>query len=419
MALQGLLALIILPLLAWCLSENRRQKPLRLVAVALALQVGLAFLLLKAPPFQAVFVGLNHLVLGLQQATETGASVVFGYLAGGDLPFTESYPGAAFILAFRALPIILVISALSALLFYWGVLPGIVRGLAKLIAKPMGLSGAASLGAAANVFVGMVEAPLLVRPYIERISRADLFLLMTTGMATIAGTMMVVYAGFLEGLVNNPLGHIITASLISVPAAVMIARLLVPQAGPSGDEAATDLSADAQTAHGAMDAITMGTLQGIKLLASVVALIIVMVALVSLVNQILDWLPDLAGAPLTLERLLGWIMAPVVWMMGIPWAEAKTAGALMGVKTVLNEFIAYLQLSQLPPEALSDKSTLIMAYALNGFANLGSLGIMIGGLAAMAPNRRGEIAALGFKSVLAGTLATMMTGSVVGLIYGF
>jgi len=411
--LQSLSGLILLTTLAWLLGE-RRSPNLRLILAGLGLQVILALLLLKLPLFKELFLGLNHVILGLQTATEAGTSFVFGYLGGGELPFTESNPGSSFILAFKALPLILVMSALSALLFYWRVLPLVVRGFSWLLQRSLNIGGALGLGAAANVFVGMVEAPLLVRPYLARMSRSELFSLMTLGMATIAGTVMVLYAAILGPVLPDAMGHILTASIISAPAAIMVAQLMVPN---DNDATAGELVAPSP-AHNSMDAITTGTVDGLRLLAHVVAMLVVLVALVSLVNQLLGLLPEVACAALSLDRLLGWLMAPVVWTLGIPWAEATTAGALMGTKTVLNEFLAYLQMSQLPADALSERSRLIMTYALCGFANFGSLGIMLGGMGAMVPERRREIVGLGMKSLVAGTLATCLTGAVVGLVIG-
>jgi len=411
--LQSLSGLILLTTLAWLLGE-RRSPNLRLILAGLGLQVILALLLLKLPLFKELFLGLNHVILGLQTATEAGTSFVFGYLGGGELPFAESNPGSSFILAFKALPLILVMSALSALLFYWRVLPLVVRGFSWLLQRSLNIGGALGLGAAANVFVGMVEAPLLVRPYLARMSRSELFSLMTLGMATIAGTVMVLYAAILGPVLPDAMGHILTASIISAPAAIMVAQLMVPN---DNDATAGELVAPSP-AHSSMDAITTGTVDGLRLLAHVVAMLVVLVALVSLVNQLLGLLPEVAGAALSLDRLLGWLMAPVVWTLGIPWAEATTAGALMGTKTVLNEFLAYLQMSQLPADALSERSRLIMTYALCGFANFGSLGIMLGGMGAMVPERRREIVGLGMKSLVAGTLATCLTGAVVGLVIG-
>jgi CNT family concentrative nucleoside transporter len=411
--LQAALGIGVLLALAWVLSEDRRAVRPRLVLAGLGVQLLLALLLLKLPLVKGLFLALNDAVIALQQATEAGTSFVFGYLGGGALPFVATYPENAFVLAFRALPLILVISALSALLFHWRVLPLVVRGFAWVLRRTLGVGGPLGLGAAANVFVGMTEAPLLIRPYLNAMPRSALFALMTCGMATVAGTVMVLYASILAPVIPDALGHILTASLISAPAALMIAGVLVPPAADEADREGAKL--DARYA-GAMDAITRGTLDAIPLYLNILAMLVVLVALVTLANQVLGLLPAVAGEPLTLQRFLGWIMAPLVWLIGIPWAEAQTAGALMGVKTVLNELIAYLELASLPEESLSERSRLVLIYALCGFANFGSLGIMIGGLGAMAPERRGEIVALGMKSILAGTLATLMTGAVVAIL---
>lgn len=409
--LQPLLGLAVIVALAWALSEDRRAVRPRLVLAGLGLQIALALVLLKLPPAKAFFMALNDAVLGLEQATREGTALVFGYLGGGPLPFDATHPEHSFVLAFQALPLLLVISALSALLFHWRVLPPIVRGFAWVLRRTLGTGGPLGLAAAANVFIGMTEAPLLIRPYLFSLSRSALFGVMTCGMATVAGTVMVLYAGILDSVIPDAMGHILTASLISAPAALLIAGILVPEPGPVED-IPTPIPSQAR---GAMDAITRGTLDAIPLWLNILWMLVVMVALVGIVNQILGLLPDLAGAPLSAQRLLGWIMAPVVWLIGIPWSEATTAGALMGVKTVLNELVAYLELARLPDGALSERSRLIMTYALCGFANFGSLGILIGGMGAMAPERRDEIVELGMKSIVAGTLATLMTGAVLAL----
>jgi len=410
--LHGTLGLAVLIGSAWIMSENRRGLSPRLVLAGVALQILLAALLLGVAPVKGLFLALNDLVLNLQEATQAGTGFVFGYLGGSDPPFETRYPHNGFILAFRALPLLLVISALSALLFYWRILPALVKGFAWVLRKVLGLGGPLGLGAAANVFVGMTEAPLLIRPYLKDMSRSALFALMTCGMATVAGTVMVLYASILGGVIEDALGQILTASLISAPAALMIATILIPQeTGASADEPVTM----PRQYSNAMDAVTRGTLDAIPLFLNIIAMLIVFVALVTIANQLLGLLPAVTGEPLTLQRLLGWVMAPVVWLIGIPWAEAQTAGALMGIKTILNELLAYIELASLPEGALSERSRLIMTYALCGFANFGSLGIMIGGLGAMAPERRGEIVALGMKSILAGTMATLMTGAVVGM----
>ncbi|UTW51991.1 nucleoside:proton symporter [bacterium SCSIO 12827] len=390
----------------------KRAFPLRIVLGGLALQAAIALVLLNFPPAKALFLAANRAVLALHDATLDGTKVVFGYVGGGALPFTESFPGASFILAFQALPLVLVISALSALLFYWRILPAVVRGFAWALNRTLGLSGAAGVATAANVFVGMVEAPLLIRPYLKRLAPADLFLVMTAGMATIAGTVLVLYATILKDVLPDPAGHLLTASLMNASAAVVIARLMMPAPEGAADTAPLDPSPD----HGAMEAITRGTGEGVQLLINITAMIIVLVALVSLVNLALGLIPDVGAAPLTLQRLLGWVMAPVVWLMGVPWAEAPQAGSLMGIKTVLNEFLAYLEMARIGPEVLSDRTRMIMAYALSGFANFGSLGIMIGGLVAMAPERRAEIVRLAPMTMVSGTLSTCLTGAMAGIL---
>jgi CNT family concentrative nucleoside transporter len=412
LSLQSLFGILTFVVLAWLLSERRTAIPWRIVIGGLLLQFVLAGLLLWLPVFKQFFLALNNALLSLERATEAGTSFVFGYLGGATLPFEESSPGASFVLAFRALPLILVISALSALLFHWRILPWVVRGFSHLLQRVMGVGGALGLGTGANIFVGMVEAPLFIRPYLKDMTRSELFALMTTGMATIAGTVMVLYASILAETIPDAMGHILTASLLSAPAALVVALIMIP---PTGHTQGSQL-APAQPASSSMDAVTQGTLQGVQLLMNVVAMLLVFVALVSLTNIVLGLLPAVGGEAITLQRLLGYIMAPIAWLLGIPWAEATVAGSLLGTKTILNELLAYLDLAQLPEGSLSARSQLILTYALCGFANLGSLGIMLGGLGTMVPERRSEIVALGLRSILAGTLATCMTGAVVGVL---
>jgi CNT family concentrative nucleoside transporter len=407
---RGLFGLAGLMTLAWLASENRRRIPLKTVLLGVLLQLAVALLLLKLPVSRQFFLFLNQAVLALDRATAAGTSLVFGYLGGGPLPFAESAPGASFILAFCALPLVLVVSALSALFFHWRILPRVVGAFSWLLRRVLTVGGAVAVGAAANIFVGMVEAPLLIRPYLARLSRSELFTVMTCGMSTIAGTVLVLYARILQPVIPDALGHILTASLISAPAAIVISQLMVPPVEPATEGGMAGLEPYA----GSMDAVTRGTAEGIKLLLNIVALLIVLVALVHLGNELLGLLPAVAGAPLSLQRLLGWLLAPVAWLIGIPWSEALAAGSLLGTKTMLNELVAYLDLAALPAGTLSPRSRLIMTYALCGFANFGSLGIMLGGMGAMAPERRGEITSLGLKSIMAGTLATCMTGAVVG-----
>ncbi|WP_295449509.1 nucleoside transporter C-terminal domain-containing protein [uncultured Thiodictyon sp.] len=411
--LQPILGLTVITGLAWALSEDRRAVQPRLIIGALALQFVLAALLLKVPAAKGIFLALNDLVLVIQESTEAGTKLVFGFLGGGPTPFELTHPQFNYALAFRALPLLIVISALSALLFHWGILPLVVRGFAWVLGRTLGTGGPLGLSAAANVFVGMVEAPLLIRPYLAGLSRSALFGVMTCGMAGVAGTVMILYAGILGPVVPDAMGHILVASIISAPAALLVAGVLIPETLEQSDRELIPMEAEFGNS---MDAITRGTLEAIPLWLNVIAMLVVMIALVGICNHILAVLPDWGGAPLTAQRVLGWVMAPLVWLIGIPWSEATTAGALMGVKTVLNELVAYLQLAALPPGALSPRSALIMTYALCGFANLGSLGILIGGMGAMVPQRRHEIVQLGMKSVVAGTFATLMTGAVVAVL---
>lgn len=415
--LQSALGLLALPLIAWALSENRRAFPVRVIAAGVALQFVFALLLLKVPGSARAFVWLNDLFLALDKATKAGTGIVFGYLGGAELPFAETHPGASFILAFQALPIILLMSALSALLFHWRILQAVVAAFSWVLRRSLGIGGAVGVSAAANIFVGMVEAPLLVRPYLARLTRSELFVVMTTGMATIAGTMLAVYAGMLGQMLDGAVGHLVTASVISAPAAILMAWIMVPpELGAVSEDAPGNEGFEGVRSHSSMDAITRGTAAGLNLYLNILALLIVFIALVSIANQILALLPEVAGAPVALERILGWVFAPIVFLIGIPWQDAPTAGSLMGIKTVLNEFLAYLELSKLPADALNERSRLILTYALCGFANFGSLAIMLGGMTTMVPERREELVDLGLRTIVAGTLATLMTGSVVGVL---
>ncbi|MCP4271971.1 MAG: nucleoside:proton symporter [Gammaproteobacteria bacterium] len=411
--LQPLFGIFIFICIAWLLSEARSAVRPKIIVAGLMTQFLLGLLLLKSPGSQEVFLSLNAVVHAIQQATEAGTAFVFGFLGGGNTPYDTTQPANSFILAFSALPLLLVISALSSLLYYWRILPLVIKGFSWVLQKTLGISGALGLGAAANIFVGMTEAPLLIRPYLSKLSRSELFALMSCGMATIAGTVMVLYASIIGSIIEGAMGHILVASLLSAPAVLMLAHIIIPEQQSNHSETQYQLE---KSASSSMDAITKGTVEGIQLLLNIIAMLIVFVALVHLANQIISLIPALGDEPLTLQKILGWIMAPLVWLTGIPWSEAQAAGALMGVKTILNEFIAYLQLAKMDNSILSQHSKIIMLYSLCGFANLGSLGILIGGLGVMAPERRGEIIELGFKSIITGTLATLMTGTLAGML---
>jgi CNT family concentrative nucleoside transporter len=412
--LQSAIGILALLAFAWVISENRNAVSWRRVGLSLLLTFVLAVLFLKVPQFKSAFAVVNAAVDAVASATRAGTSFVFGYLGGAPLPFEVKIPGGEFILAFQALPIVLVISVLTTLLFYWRILPPIVRGFSWVLERTLGVGGAVGLSTAANIFLGMVEAPLFIRPYIASLSRGELFIVMTGGMAGIAGTVFVVYATILRPVIPDVAGHLLIASVLGAPAAILISELMVPDLRERGTAAA--LAQPQAMATSTMDAIVKGAAVGLELLLNICAMLIVLIALVHLANGIIGLLPDVAGAPVTLQRLLGLAMAPVCWLMGIPWAEATTAGALMGMKTILNEFVAYFQLAALPAEALEPRSRLIMLYALCGFANFGSLGIMLGGLTTMCPERRGDILSLGWKSIISGTLSTCLLGAIVGVL---
>lgn len=410
--LQSLLGISALIAFSHAFRTQHTRPPLRLIGVSLAMQFVLVLVFFQFPLFQRLLTLVNEGVAAIDKATRAGTSLVFGYLGGGPEPYTVAQPGNNFILAFRALPIVLVFSVLSALLWHWGILRWVVQLFSRVLQKSFKLSGAVSFSSAANVFVGMVESPLLVRPYLRNMSDAELFVIMTGGMANVAGTVMGLYAAILSTRVPDAMGHILIASVISVPAAIMFALIMRP-----ADKTAP-LSDTPTSTHydSTMDAIGKGTADGLQLLLMIVAMLIVFVALVSLGNQLLGLLPAWQGEPVTLQRLMGYAFAPLAWLLGIPWHEAHTAGQLLGTKTILNELLAYIELSNLDATQLSDRSRMIMTYALCGFANLGSLGILVGGMTAMCPERRDAILRLAPLSMVSGTLATCSTGAMVGLV---
>jgi CNT family concentrative nucleoside transporter len=412
--LQSTLGIFAILALAWLISENRRAVNWRQAGIALGVTLLLALVMLKVPKAEVVFALINDAVKAIATATRAGTSFVFGYVGGGPLPFEVKEPTATFILGFQALPVVLVMSVLSSLLFYWGIMPPIVRGFSRVLEKTLDVGGAVGLSTAANIFVGQVEAPLFIRPYLAKLSRAEMFVVMTGGMAGIAGTVFVLYATILANAIPDAAGHIVVCSVLGAPAAILISFIMVPDPGERHTGGA--LGEVEQVASSTMDAIVKGTGAGLELLLNIVAMLIVFIALVYLANAVLGLLPDILGAPITLQRMLGWVMAPICWLMGIPWAQAVTAGGLMGIKTILNELVAYLQLAALPADALDPRSRLIMLYAMCGFANFGSLGIMIAGLSTMCPEKRDEVVSLGLKSIVSGTLTTCLLGAIVGML---
>lgn len=414
--IHSALGLVCLLFAAWLFGEQRfrplRRLPWRMILGGLALQFAIAGLVLKVPAVKALFMGLNALVQAAETATRAGTAFVFGFVGGGPAPFVPTNPALTFSLAFQALPLVIVIAALSSLFFYWGILQRVVRLFSLLLEKTMGIGGALGVGAAGSIFLGMIESPLLIRPYLVQMTRSELFALMATGLSCIAGTMLMLYASVLSTVIPDALGHILTASIIHAPAALLVASIMLPE----DREPTLGRDMPKSGASGSVDALCQGTWEGLQLFWSIVAMLIVFVAVVKLVNLGLGMFPEVSGAPMTLERGLGLLLSPVAWLIGIPWAEAQTAGSLIGTKIILNEFLAFMDMANLPPEALSGHSRLILAYAMCSFANFGSVGILIAGLGTLCPERRGEVTALSMRALLAGAIASLMTGTVVGIL---
>jgi CNT family concentrative nucleoside transporter len=404
MILQSIFGILSILLIAYIFSEAKKTIVFKTILIAIAIHLILTLMFLNLPIFQDIFMMLNKLVLVLETATTAGTSFVFGYLGGGAAPFEIQNQSAIFILAFKALPIVLIMSVISYLLYYYRILPTIVKIFSLLLQKTLKIRGATGVSAAANAFVGMVEAPLLIKPYIKDMTRGELFSVMVAGMSTIAGTVMLLYAAIIGNTIPNAMGHILTASVLNVISSLIISMIMIPH---NSDKHQNKISFP-KMADSPMDAIVKGTSDGIKLLVNIIAILIVFIALVNLINQIIQ--------PLNLQSILGVIMAPLAFLMGIPISEIMTAGSLMGTKVILNSLIAYIDLLNLPADALQEKSQLIMIYAMCGFANIGSLGIMVGGMTTIAPEKRSEIISLGMKSLFAGVLATSFTAAVVGLM---
>lgn len=412
--LQGLIGIAAILLLAWGLSENRGARPgWRWMGGALLLQVVIALVVTRVP-FVWTLVGFaNRAVAAIEKATLVGSSYMFGYTGGAPIPFLLA-PGEEppVIIAFQILPLIIVFSAISAVLWHWGVLRALVRGLAWALQRTLGVSGVVGLAGGATIFLGVVESPLVLRAWFARMSRADLFMIMVLIMATISGAILVLYATTLSRTVPNAVGHMIVASLISLPAGVLVARLMVP-----GDPATASERAEPELHYeSSIDAVIRGAMEGVTLVLAVIGIIITVFALVNLVDQALALLPLVEGAPVTLRRAFGWLLSPAMWAIGVPWDQAPAAGGLMGTKAILNEYVAYLDLAALPAGTLDPRSLLIVTYALCGVANLASVGLLVSTIATLSPERRPEVAGLGMKSWLAGNMVSMMTGAVIGLV---
>jgi CNT family concentrative nucleoside transporter len=414
---RPILAVVAIIALCWLLSEKKRQFPLLLVLGGVAVQAGLVLALFAIPNSQAVLSGVTGAVDGLSKATQQGTQFVFSFLGGGDQPYQRVNPNGPppFIFGFQVLPLILVISALSALLWHWGILKLVIRGFGLLFQKTMGIGGACATATAANIFMGMVESPIVIKAYLDKLTREEIFMMMVVGLGTVAGSTMVAYASILQSSLPNAAGHILVASIISAPAAIVLARVMIPENKGEGGESA-DYSASLKY-ESSMDAIARGVADGVFVCVNVAAMLIVFVAFVAIGNQLLALAPDVYGSPLTLERVLGWAFAPLAWLIGVPWQEAQTGGYLLGVKLFLTEFVAFIQLGGVPADVLSERSRMILAYALCGFANVGSVGVIVGGMTALfPPERRTAILQLAWKALLPGFLATCMTAAIVAAL---
>jgi CNT family concentrative nucleoside transporter len=397
----SLLGLLVFLALAWLMSENRRRMNFRQIASGLALQFGLGFFLLRTPPGRGLYGMASNFITVLVDCSDRGSAFLFGEQLVHDCP------------GFTFLPAIIFVSSLTAILFHLGVLQWVVKGMAWVMVWVMDVSGTESLAASANVFVGNTEAPLVVRPYLETMTRSELMAMMTGGMATIAGGVMAVYAKMLVSVGEDP-GHLLAASLISAPASLLIAKIMVPETEESETKGVVKIDVPRQDVN-LLDAACRGAAEGLKLALNVGAMLVAFIALVTLVNWSLSGLPQVAGAELTLERILGWLCAPVAWVMGIPWNEAVSVGELLGKRTVVNEFVAYIDLVQYH-DRLSPRSFVIATYALCGFANFGSIAVQIGGIGGLVPSRRKDFAKYGLRAMIGGTLAAYMTATIAGIL---
>lgn len=393
------------------LSENRKKINWKLVGAALALQLVIALVLLKFPIANTMLSKLNGLVLVLDEATKFGAQYVLGYLAGGQTPYELTNPASNFIIATQILPIILTISAVVGVLYHYGIIQRVVWLISKVLQKSLGIDGPTGLGVASSIFLGIIEAPIFVKPYLKTMSRSGFFTLISAAMATVAGTVLVLYATVLEGVVETPIVHLLTASFMSAPAAILFAKMLIPSDGQELQSAVDSKDFFKGNTDSVFEAIINGTTEGMQMIVNIIGVLIVIFSLVALINIGIAAVPGMDG--MKLESLAAYLFYPFTWLMGIPWAEVAKASELMAVKTILNEFVAY---SQMRSVELTASSKMILTYAMCGFANFGSLGILIGGLVPIVPERKKEILDLGIKAMLAGTLATMTTGAIVNLL---
>ena len=413
--IQAIIGFIGLVCIAIPFSNNKSSINFKHIFVAIILQILLAFALVKIPFIVQVFAYLSDGVSALQTATQEGAEFVFGYLSNNSMsPFENSGTGNSMIFAFQILPLIIVISALSALLWFWNVLPLIIRAISKIFEKLFNIGGPIGLGATANIIMGQVEAPLLVKPYLSRMTEKELLILMTAGMSTVSGSIMIALVSMLAPQFpdTNLIQHLVSASILSIPAAIMYANIMIP----SNEVTNFDGASVPKVYDSSMDAITRGTKDGLDICLNVAAILIAFIALVSLLNSILSICGGWIGiSDLSLQLILGYIFFPIVWLMGVPLSETLASAELLGLKTALNEFVAYGALANIEPGVLSDRSKLITLYALCGFANFSSVGILVSGISAMAPERKNDLIKVSLKALIGATLASCMTGLVIGI----
>ena len=413
--LQIIVGFVGLVCIAIPFSQNRSSINYRYIFVAIIFQIILAFALLKIPFIVQIFAYLSDGVSSLQAATQEGAEFVFGYLSNTSAsPFESSGAGNSMIFAFQILPLIIVISSLSALLWFWNILPLIIRAISKVFEKLFNIGGPIGLGATANIIMGQVEAPLLVRPYLSKMSEKELLILMTAGMSTVSGSIMIALVSMLQPQFPdiNLIQHLVSASILSIPAAIMYANIMIPSAE------VTNFDGDSvpKVYDSSMDAITRGTRDGLDICLNVGAILIAFIALVSLLNSILGIAGGWIGiSDLSLQLILGYMFFPIVWLMGVPLSETLASAELLGLKTALNEFVAYGALANIEPGALSERSKLITLYGLCGFANFSSVGILVSGISAMAPERKNDLIKVSLKALIGATLASCMTGLVIGI----
>ena len=428
--LRGLFGVALLAVGAWALSVNRRKIPWRIVLWGLALQFIFALLILRTPVGAGVFDVANDVILAAVGFTLEGASFLFGDLVWNNVPVGTGEAGnsgfvaegqqvartGAFV-AFNVLPTIIFFASIMTVLYHLGVMQRIVGGLAWVMQRTMGTSGAETLSAAGNIFVGQTEAPLLVKPFVDRMTQSELMAVMTGGFATVAGGVMAAYAGMLVGFFPDIAGHLMAASVMSAPAALVVAKLMVPELEKS--ETAGELKTQLERPDvNVIEAAARGASEGMTLALNVGAMLLAFLAMIALLNALLGWGGGLVGIEgLSLEGILGWVLAPVAWVMGVPWEDAASVGSLMGLKTVATEFVAYLGLAEeMGQGALSARSATIATYALSGFANFASIAIQIGGIGGIAPRRRKDLARLGLRAMIGGSIAAFMTAAIAGVL---